>query len=41
MSSAELEPRRAIGIEFDFYLAHGMKKPVFDARWRIYHPRGF
>ena len=41
MPSAELEPLRALKIEFDFYLAHGMKQPVFDAGWRIYHPNGF
>jgi hypothetical protein len=28
-------------IEFDFYLAHGMKNREFVPRWRLYVPKGF
>jgi hypothetical protein len=35
-SLAEL---RAIGFRYDFYLAHGLENPVYDANWRILVPR--
>ncbi len=38
--AASLQPFRALGLDFDFYLAHGLKKPAYDASWRIYHPQG-
>jgi hypothetical protein len=36
----QLERLQSMGLRFDFYLAHGMKKPAHDASWRIYHPQG-
>lgn len=27
--------------EFDFYLTYNMRNPEFDARWRLFYPRGF
>jgi hypothetical protein len=35
-----LEPLRAMGINYDFYLAHGMKKPAYSQPWRLFHPDG-
>ncbi len=29
------------GLEYDFYLTHQMKAPVYDQEWRLYHPQGF
>jgi predicted transcriptional regulator of viral defense system len=33
-----LTPLRNFELKYDFYLAHGMKKPKFDSQWRIYYP---
>lgn len=38
---ADLAPLRNLGLDLDFYLAHGLKRPVLDASWRIYHPKDF
>jgi len=27
-----------LGLEYDFFLAHGMKKPKFDPQWRVHYP---
>lgn len=32
---------REMGIEFSFYLAHGMKQVEFNERWQLFHPKGF
>jgi hypothetical protein len=29
-----------IGMKYDFYLSHGLKRPMFDKRWRVFYPRG-
>ena len=31
---------RKLGLDFDFYLAHGLKNPAFDPSWRVYYPKG-
>jgi hypothetical protein len=35
-----LDLARQPGLEFDFYLAHGMNDTVYDKTWRVHHPRG-
>jgi hypothetical protein len=34
----ELLPLRKLGLNFDFYLAHGMNDTKFDEEWRIHYP---
>lgn len=46
MERAGYEPERvemmhALGTEFDFYLAHGLKEKAFDEKWRLHIPVGF
>ena len=31
----------SLGLEFDFYLAHGLKDTDYDATWRLFYPKGF
>ena len=31
---------RQPGLEFDFYLTHGMGDSDYNKEWRVYHPRG-
>jgi hypothetical protein len=31
---------RQLEINFDFYLAHGLKKPNYSEEWRLYYPQG-
>jgi hypothetical protein len=31
---------RQLGLHFDFYLAHGLKKPQYSKMWRLYYPPG-
>ena len=31
-----LQPLREPGLNFDFYLEHGMKQTAFDSTWRIH-----
>jgi predicted transcriptional regulator of viral defense system len=40
-ASKEYEKLLKLGTEFDFYLVHGMKKPSFDKKWRLFFPEGF
>jgi hypothetical protein len=28
------------GLHFDFYLAHGMEKPKYSSKWRLFYPSG-
>jgi hypothetical protein len=37
----ELTVLREAGLEFDFFLAHGMKKTVYDPQWQIHYPMDF
>jgi hypothetical protein len=36
--SVEYEPFAALGLNFDFYLAHALKDSHYDATWRLYYP---
>ena len=29
---------KEFGMEFDFYLDYGLKRPAYDRNWRLYHP---
>lgn len=29
-----------LGLDFDFYLQHGIKEPEYDDRWRLFYPKG-
>jgi len=33
-----LQPLREPGLNFDFYLEHGMKQTAFDSTWRVHFP---
>lgn len=39
--AARLAPIRAIPMEFDFYLTHGMKETRYVPEWRLHVPDGF
>ncbi|MDQ2079024.1 hypothetical protein RA307_02440 [Xanthobacteraceae bacterium Astr-EGSB] len=32
---------RALGLEYDFYLAHEMEEPQYSENWRVFYPRKF
>lgn len=34
-------PLRAMGLSYDFYLAHDMREREYDSKWRIFYPKGF
>lgn len=38
--STQVERLRSLGLNFDFYLTHGMREPEYNKEWRLYHPRG-
>lgn len=31
---------QGMGLDYNFYLAHGMEQKAFDSRWRIFYPTG-
>jgi hypothetical protein len=31
---------RQLGIEYDFYLAHGIQEPQYSSEWRLFYPKG-
>jgi hypothetical protein len=39
--ATKLKRLRELGSEFDFYLGYGLKDPVLDSSWRVFHPDGF
>lgn len=38
-SPAQLDRVRALGIAFDFYLAHGLRETELDSGWRLFVPK--
>ena len=36
----KLEPLRALGLNFDFYLVHGMREKDYEPKWRLFFPKG-
>jgi len=38
--ASRYEPLRELGLDFDFYLSHGLKKYLYDPAWRIRYPEG-
>ena len=34
----QFNPLHTLDIEYNFYLVHGMKNPVFDANWQLFYP---
>jgi len=40
VSEDQLEPMKRLGLNYDFYLAHAMRKTRFDQEWRIHYPEG-
>jgi hypothetical protein len=46
MDRAGYEPKlcarlRALGLSYDFYLAHDIREREYDSTWRIFYPKGF
>lgn len=39
--SKALERLKALGMHFDFYLAHDIRDRAFDPEWRLFYPKGF
>jgi predicted transcriptional regulator of viral defense system len=31
---------RQLGLEYDFYLAHGIREPQYSSEWRLFYPKG-
>jgi predicted transcriptional regulator of viral defense system len=36
----QYERLRALGLQYDFYLAHGLKRTEYSKEWRLYYPKG-
>ncbi len=36
----QLSAFKALGLNWDFYLAHGRRNTAFNSTWRIHHPKG-
>lgn len=37
----DCEQFRRLGLKFDFYLCHQIRKRAYDRNWRLYYPKGF
>ncbi len=40
-SPEQYERLKALGLKYDFYLAHGMRDSAYSAEWRLFYPKGF
>ena len=40
VAAERLNRIRALGLSYDFYLAHGLKEPAYDPSWRLFFPKG-
>lgn len=40
LGEKQTERLRELGLDYKFYLAHGMKDLDFSARWQLFHPKG-
>jgi hypothetical protein len=38
-TAKQLAPLKAMGMNWDFYLTHGLRNPVFNRNWRIHHQK--
>jgi hypothetical protein len=38
---SQYERLKALGLKYDFFLAHGMTDRAYDAEWRLFYPKGF
>ncbi|PYY15120.1 MAG: hypothetical protein DMG60_18495 [Acidobacteria bacterium] len=38
---SKLDRLRALGFDFDFYLAHGLRETQYVQQWRLFVPKGF
>jgi hypothetical protein len=38
---AQYERLLKLGLNYDFYLAHGLRDVVYDRQWRLFYPKGF
>jgi len=36
----QLEKLAALGLQWDFYLAHQLANPLYDSRWKLFYPEG-
>ena len=41
LSEADLKKFLKLVTDFDFFLDYGLKRPVYDAKWKLYYPRFF
>jgi hypothetical protein len=37
---ASLAKFKSVAMEYDFYLAHGLKAPQYSSEWRLFFPAG-
>lgn len=40
-AASQIDLLRSLPIKHDFYLVHGMRKPSYSERWRLFVPKGF
>ena len=37
-SETDYRRLQALGLDYDFYLGHGLKEPAYSEDWRLYYP---